>query len=116
MQQGETAIERFACEYTSQAGFPPLAPVPAQQVDGCVAGQAVEPGGKARLPPEGGQAPPGGEERLLGGVPGVLRIAAHPQGQIVYLFLVERHQLGESVLVSPGGGPHQFVNHHRGPS
>ena len=99
-----------------QPQIQPLPPDPPQQVNGRVGGEPVEPGGEPRLPPEGGQGPPRGQKRLLGRVSRVLRIAAHAQGQAVYLVLMQAHQLGEGLLVAPCRGLDQLLNRHGDPS
>ena len=85
-------------------------------VDGRIMGQPIEPGGKARLPPEAGQGPPRGQEGILGYIPGVLLAAAHPQRQMVDPFFVLSDQLLKGDVVAPLGRPYQFLFSHADPS
>ena len=86
-----------------QRGISPPLFLPAKQVQTGVVGEAVEPGGKAALPAEGGQGPPCLPKDLLGHVGGVLPVAHQAQGLVVDHRLISLHQVGEGLGISLGG-------------
>lgn len=85
----------------------------AEQVDGRVHSETVEPRGEGGLPLEGGQALPGLQEGGLGHFLRVLRAAGFAQGQVVDHGLVALDQQGEGIRVALLGQGHQPLVIHR---
>ena len=52
----------------------------------------------------------------VGDLQGVVRVAAHPQGQVIYFFLIGANQLLKGGVIPPPGGQHQLLFSHAGPS
>jgi hypothetical protein len=79
-------------------------------VGGGVHRDPVQPGREGGRPPEAGGLAEGGQERLLGGVLGVLPVAEDPQAEPVDAAFVARDQLAEGPRVaSQVGGEESLV-------
>jgi hypothetical protein len=92
-----------------QGRQPDTAPAPGL-VGGGVDGDAVEPGGEGGGPAEGRGLAEGGQERLLGGVLGILAVAEDAQAEAVDAALVTGDQDAEGAgVASQVGGEEGFV-------
>src|SRR4029453_5507707 len=108
---GGDHLTEFAAGSDGQAGVlgveggQPGPTTPAGLVGGGVHGDPVQPGGEGGRPAEAGGLAEGGQERLLGGVLGVLAVAEDPQAEAVDAALVAGHQLAEGpgVAAQVGG-------------
>src|SRR5207237_5734122 len=65
-----------------------------------VHGDAVQPRGEGGISAEPREVAVAGQERVLRGVAGVVRVPQHPVGQVVHAAFVALHQMGEGLLLA----------------
>jgi len=104
-------LRRFDVRHVPLLGGAPAGR--AARVEALVGGDPVEPRPHRGAPLEPGQAPPGGQQRVLHGVLGVLDGAEHPVAVHQQLPPVRLGQLAERVTVADPGPRHQLATHPR---
>ena len=72
----------------------------AEKINADVAGEPVEPGGKARLKLVLRRPPPDLQKGLLGEIRRILPVAGHPQAEVIDRFFIGLQQLGKGILVA----------------